>query len=214
MRFVFTLAWLVAATALARTQPPPKEVDATPQPRFGIPVKAKAYPQDTAKKALASAVEAVDRADMGYLVAHLLDPGFVELRLTDRAKPFEAAVELELTRLRDLQLANPEQVAREDRIPTDRALFRAMIVERSRERAFRQLVRDVEAKLLDDPQALRDMKKILRDGTFTDEPGGGVKAAHPAVKDRAIYFKKIGDRWFLENRQEDTAAKPPEGKKQ
>ena len=68
-------------------------------------------------------------------------------------------------------------------------------------------------KLLNDPQSLKDLKKIMRDGTFADEPGGA-RASHPDVKDRALYLKKIGDRWFLENRQEDTPAKGPEEKKQ
>ena len=62
MRLIFGLALFLTTATLARTQPPPKELDRTPQPRFGIPVKQKAYPQDTAQKALASAVEASKRA--------------------------------------------------------------------------------------------------------------------------------------------------------
>src|SRR5262249_34270206 len=203
---------LVASAALARTQPPPKELDTTPKPRFGVPYKQKAYPQDTAKKALASAVEAIGKGDFSYLVAHLLDPGFIELRLSDRAKQFEAPVELELSRLRDYQIRNPDKFQPEDRIPTDRVQFQALIVERSRERAYRQLLRDIETKLLNDPEAIKDLKKILRDGTITDEPGGA-RGVHPSVKDRAVYFKKIGDRWFLENRQEDIPKTSPEEKK-
>ena len=91
----------------------------------------------------------------------------------------------------------------------DRAKFNALIIERSRQLAFRQLIRDVEEKLLNDPQSVRDLRKILRGGTFTEEPGGGDRAAHPDVKDRAVYLKKIGDRWFLENRQEETPRKEP-----
>jgi hypothetical protein len=212
MRFVFALSLTVTAAALARTQPPPKEVTATLEPRFGIPVKIKTYPQDTAKKALASAVEAVEKADTSYLIAHLLDPGFVELRLSDRARQYEAAVELELARLRDFQIMNPDKFQPEDRVPLDRAKFNALIIERSRERAFRQLIRDVDEKLLNDPHALKDMKKILRDGTVADEPGGA-KATHPDVKDRALYFKKIGERWFLENRQEEAPKTGPDEKK-
>jgi hypothetical protein len=60
----------------------------------------------------------------------------------------------------------------------------------------------------DDPQSFRDMKKILRDGTFTDE-GAGTKAVHPIVMDSALFFKKIGDRWFLENRQAEEPKKEP-----
>lgn len=208
MRLLFCLTLLVASAGLAFTQPPPKALDTTPQPRFGIPVRLKAYPQDTAKKALTSAVEAVEKADTAYLIAHLLDPGFVELRLSDRAKQYEAQVELELSRQRDFQLTHPDKFQPEDRLPTDRAKFLAMIIERSRERAFRQLIRDIDEKLLNDPQSLKDLKKIMRDGTIADEPGGA-RATHPDAKDRALYFKKIGERWFLENRQEDLPKKDP-----
>lgn len=208
MRLILAFTVLVASAALARTQPPPKEIDTTPAPRFGIPVRLKAYPQDAAKKTLASAVEAIERGETGYLIAHLLDPEFVELRISDRAKQLAPSVELELATLRDLQLRNPESVRREDRLPTDRALFNQAIAQRSREQAFRQLVRDVNDKLMNDPVALKEMRRILRDGTIADDLAGA-KATHPDVKDRAIYLKKIGERWFLENRQEDAPAREP-----
>ena len=206
MRIAFALALLVGLATLARTQEPAPNLDV----RFGIPLKLKAYPQDTARKALASAIEACEKPDTAYLIAQLLDPGFVELRLADRAKQFEAPVEVELANLRDFQNANPDKFQPAERIPNDRTKFKALIVERSRERAFKQLIRDVEDKLREDPQSLKDLKKILRDGMFADEPDGGARATHPDVKDRVLFFRKIGERWFLENRQEDTAKKPPE----
>lgn len=210
MRLFFAFSLIVTSAAIARTQPPPKAVDTTPKPYFGVPVKLKAYPQSTAKKSLASGIEALEKGETSYLVAHLLDREFVELRLSDRAKQFEAAVELELAQLRDFQIRNRDTILPEDRLPTDRAAFNNLIIERSRERAFRQLARDIEEKLLNDPQSLRDMKKILRDGTITDEPGGA-RASHPDVRDRALYFKKVGDRWFLENRQEELPRKKDPG---
>lgn len=206
MRPVFALVLVASSASLALTQPPPKEVEKTVQPRFGVLVKAKAYPQDTPRKALASAVEALEKGETSYLVAHLLDPGFVELRLADRAKQLEASVEVDLTRLRDFQLANRDRVRSEDRLPTDRDRFGAAIEQRSRELAFRQLVRDVEEKLLNDPESMKDLRKILRDGQFASE-ADGARATHPDVKDRALYLKKIGDRWFLENRQEEIPKK-------
>ena len=95
----------------------------------------------------------------------------------------------------------------EPQLEGDRELL-AAVVEKSRERAFKQLIRDVDQKMRDDPQSLKDMKKFLRDGTFTDE-GGGVKVVNPTVMDRALFFKKIGDRWFLENRQAEEPKKEP-----
>jgi hypothetical protein len=208
MRLIFALALVVTTTTLARTQPPPKEIDKTPQPRFGVAYKQKTYPQETPQKVLASAVEAIEKGDTAYLIAHLLDPGFIELRLSDRARQSEALVEVELSRLRDFQLANRDRIAPEDRLPTDKAQFNALIIERSRARAFRQLIRDIDEKLLNDPQSVKDLRKIMRDGTFTEEPGGA-RGTHPDVKDRALYFKRIGDRWFLENRQEENPKKEP-----
>jgi hypothetical protein len=208
MRLVFALLLLVTTTTLAWTQPPPKAIDKTPKPRYGVAIKLKAYPQDTPRKALVSAVDAVEKGDTAYLVAHLLDPGFVDLRLNDRIKLFEANVELELSQQRDFQLANRDKFVPEDRLPTDRAKFEALIQDRSRQLAFRQLIRDVEDKLLNDPQALKDLRKIMRDGAFSDEPGG-TRATHPDVKDKVLYLRKIDDRYFLENRQEDAPKKEP-----
>jgi hypothetical protein len=206
MRFAFALVLLSGIIVLADDETP-QLILKEPEPRYGVAAKLKIYPQTTAKKALESAIDACDKGDYAYLLAHLLDPGFVEVRLTERAKQFEAQVEIDLSRLRDFQYANPDRFKPEDRLPLDKKKFAAVIVEQSRERAFKQLIRDVEQKLRDDPQSLKDMKKILR-GTFTDE-GGGVKAVNPTVKDSALYFKKIGDRWYIENRQADDAKKEP-----
>jgi len=208
MRLIFSLALFAGAVGFAWCQPPGGEVPKDTDPRFGFPVRLKAFPQDTAKRALASTVEAIERSDLPYLVAHLMDPGFVDLRLGDRAKQFEAPAEQELSRQRDAQIRNPEKYKPEERLPTDRVKFAALIVAKSRELAFKQLVRDVEDKLLNDPQSIKDMKKILKDGKFEDVETGA-KATHPDVKDRAVYFRKIGERWFLENRQEEQPKKDP-----
>ncbi|MCE9565241.1 MAG: hypothetical protein K8U57_24680 [Planctomycetes bacterium] len=204
MRLLFAIVLVSGSVAFAQ---PPKEGELPKDvpPRFGIQYKVKAYPQDSAKKALNSTIEAIEKGDTPYIVAHLLDPGFVELRVADRSKQYEAAVEIELSRLRDLQIRNPDKYAPETRLPVDRVKFRALIIERSRERAFRQIVQDMEAKLIDDPQALKDLKKLLRDGMPTDTETGA-KLTHMDVKDRALYFRKIDDRWFLENRHEDIPA--------
>lgn len=211
MRLVFALVLLAGSVALAQ-DPKDKqpEISDTPVPRYGVPPKVKTYPQDTPKKTLASAIEAIEKGELSYLVAHLMDPVFVELRLGDRAKQYEAGVEIDLSRLRDLQIRNPDKYAPEDRLPLEKPKFVALIVQRSRELAFKQLVRDVSDKLLDDPQALKDLRKLLRDGKLEDTETGA-KLTHDAIKDRALHFRKIGERFFLENRQEDAPApkEPP-----
>jgi hypothetical protein len=141
----------------------------------------------------------------------LLDPAFVEARLTDRAKQFEPGVEDELVRLREFQIRNANKVDPANRVPLDPVQFRAMVKEKTREQAFRQLLRDVQEKMRDDPESLKDMKKLFREGTVTDL-NMGAKITHMDVKDRALFFRKIGDRWFLENRQEELPPKKEPGK--
>ncbi len=211
MRFVFSIVLLAGSVALGHTrQPPDGGVPTDPQPRYGIAAKPKLYPQNTAKRALLSAVEALEKGEIAYLVAHLMDSDFVEARLADRAKQFEEIAELELSRLRDFQLRNKDKFRPEDRLPTDREQFKALVVTKSREQAFKQLVRDVETKLLNDPQALKDLKKILAAGTFIDTETGA-KAIHEQVKDRALFFRKIENRWVLENRQDELPPKKDPG---
>ena len=199
MRPVFALT-LLAGTAVLAQEPVAKE----PEARFGLAPKLKVYPQATPKLALRSAITAILDGDTAYLVAHLLDPGFVELRLADRAKQFEAEIDSLLARRRDDQIRNPDKYAPADRVPTDRGKFIALVVDESRKAAFRQLVQDINQKILDDPESFRDMRKLLADGTFEDAETG-TKVTHPAVKHRALYLRKIDNRYFLENRQDAQA---------
>src|SRR5262245_18921656 len=68
------LAWLVFLTL-------PLALAAQAGARYGIDRDAKAYPQATAKEALASALKAIDDKKVDYLVAHLADPTFVDDRV-------------------------------------------------------------------------------------------------------------------------------------
>ena len=203
MRTAFATVVLLGACALVHAQPVKD-----PDPRYGIPARVKLYPQSAPKAALKSALERIDAGDFAYLVAHILDPKFVDEAVADRAKGYEAAIERELAQLRDFQRANPDKVAPGTFVPFDPKEFRAVAAAKARERGFKQLLRDVEEKFKEDPQTLKDMRKIARDGAFVEgEPSAS--AAHDTVKGRTLYFKKIGDRWFLENRQADEPTKDP-----
>lgn len=203
---------LLAAVLSASAQNAPKSATDTPT-RFGLPARPKTFPQGTAKDALRSAIEAAEKNEYTYLLAHLIDPQFVDARLVDRAKQLEPAVEVELANLRKYQKANPDRVARENRVPDDPGEFKAYTADEARTRAFRQLVRDTTDKLVDDPQALKDLRRFLREGTFTDV-AGGVRVTIPEVKDRSVFLRQIGDRWFVENRQVEDARKEPAEKKE
>ena len=51
-----------------------------------------------------------------------------------------------------------------------------------------------------------EMKRFLRDGEFTGT-GDAAKVTLKDVKGKAIYFTKVNDRWYVEDRKEDAAAK-------
>ena len=178
---------------------------------FGIPAKPKSYPQDTAKKALASASRSHQQGATRAISSPICSiAGFVESRISDRANQFAPTIEFELVKSSEFQqIRNPDGIAPKTAFQLILCGFSALVIERSRERAFRQLVRDVEDKMLNDPVALKQMKQILRGGTIAEEPNGGARATHPDVKDRAVFLKKLGDRWFLENRQEEAPMKAP-----
>lgn len=195
MRLLFAVALLLYTSAIISAQS-----EKEPDPRYGVKPRLKQYPQNTPRESLKSALAAMDKGDYSYLVAHLLDPKFVDDAVTERTKLFEATAEVELAKLRDFQRANPDRVAKEDRVPFDQAEFRARVAVRAREMAYKQLVKDVAQKFADDPQVAKDFRRFLTNGTF-NEAAPAATATHTGVKNRTLYFKNIDNRWFLENRQ-------------
>ncbi len=205
MRPVLALAGLVMMTTLAESQPMPKDPN---PPRFGRPDRPKEYPQATPKQTLESVIAAANQGDFNYLVAHLLDPAFVDARLASRTSQYLPAVESELSKLRSFQLQFPETVTPANKIPEKADEFRTRVSEEAAKRAFTQLVRDVQFKLTDDPEVVKDLRLFNRQGSFPDANAADttVKVGHADIRDRAVYFKKIGDRWYIENRQTDEKA--------
>jgi hypothetical protein len=185
----------------------PGEKEADLGQRYGINPRVKSYPQDTPKAVLKSVVAAIENADYSYLVAQLLEPRFVDDGVADRGRPFEAGAEADLTRLRDYQRANANTIALEDKLPTDPQEFRALVVTRARTRGFKVFVREIEQKLTDDPQVVKDFRRVLRDTPFPNAETA-IAVTHPDLKGRSLYFKKIGTRWFLENRQVEEKKEP------
>ena len=185
----------------------PKEPEAVPD-RFTVKHKPKNYPQGTPKEVLNSAIEATAAGRADYLVAHLLDPAFVEARIAERARFLEPGIEGELVELRNNQRLRPGSVTASERLPDDPRAFRAIALKVAQDRAIRQVMADVQARIVDDPDALKLLRRFLREGTFADSDPTA-KATLPDVKDHAVFFKKIGDRWFLENRHTEAPAPMP-----
>jgi len=206
MRRLILLAGLAVALAPAAQAQPPAVVEV--EPRYGIPGNPRLFPQTDPKTTLASAVKAVESGRYDYLVAHLMDEKYVEGRIDDRARLVEPAVDAELRALRDRQKRDTAFDKRLQ-LPDDPVQFNERVRQEARVRAFRQVVRDAEEKLTDDPTLVKELRRYLREGDFT----AGTNAAAAAlrdVKDRQVFFKKVGERWFIENRQQPAPeAKPP-----
>ncbi len=209
MRYILALALGFTTGGLALTQPPPK-VEEGPPTRFGYPYRDKAFPQFTPKETLESVVLAIEKADMPYLVSNLIDPAFIDARLLERARQLEPSVEQELVELRNFQQQNLDRVAPDARIPNDPVKVRAMVAERAREQAFKQLVRDVQEKLIEDPESAKDLRRFLRLGDFPADAAAGMtfRLSLADVKDRALFFRKVGERWYIENKQFDDGPPP------
>ena len=65
---------------------------------------------------------------------------------------------------------------------------------------FEAFVKEMTTKYADDPKVLEDMKRFLKEGEWE---GGETTAAVKLkdVKDRQMFFHKIGKLWYLENKQ-------------
>ncbi len=65
---------------------------------------------------------------------------------------------------------------------------------------FEELVKEVAGHLAGDPTLMKDLKRIVAAGEWEaadTEASAGLKEN----KDKRVFFRKVGKRWFLENRQ-------------
>jgi hypothetical protein len=130
--------------------------DAKPAAPFGIEADPAAYPQATAKDALASVLKVIDNKRIDYLLAQLADPKFVD----ERVKVYDGN--------------------------------------------FDTLVKETTEHLANDPTLLRDLKKFAKQGEW-DVAETAASVFLKDNKDKRAYFRKIGSRWYLENRQKEKA---------
>jgi hypothetical protein len=71
---------------------------------------------------------------------------------------------------------------------------------------FEELVRETTAKLTDNPATLKELQRFLKEGEWeTGETTASAKLKD--IKDRQVFFRKIGPRWYLENRQKPEPSK-------
>ncbi len=71
---------------------------------------------------------------------------------------------------------------------------------------FDELVRETTAKLGNEPGSVKELSRFLKDGEW-EVADTTATARLKDIKDRQVFLRKVGDRWFLENRQKPEAAK-------
>lgn len=193
------IAAYVLTVAFAVAQAP--RADEVPT-RYDVSPLLKLYPQSTAKLALDSAVKATEKGRFDYVAAHLIDPKFVDAEAKKRGEAFLGEAEVILRIRRDREKRAGSDVSRDQRLPDEPRLFQPFVEVAATEMGFQRLVADLRELVANDPGTVRDLRRFLRDGTW-EEGGDTAKVTLRDVKDRAVFLKKVGMRWFVENRQVD-----------
>jgi hypothetical protein len=195
MRKTLAVAVVLGAlgvTAWGQDEPPP--------PRYGVPPNLELFPQDTAKAALSSVVKAVEKERIDYLAAHLIDPAFIDQKVTERAQSLEREVAADLRALREAQARNPAATPREDRVPADPKGFDEAVRREAARRAFRLVAQDIRGTLDENPDHLRDLRRVLREAPITDA-GDTASAALRDASDRQVFFRRADNRWYVQDRK-------------
>jgi hypothetical protein len=71
---------------------------------------------------------------------------------------------------------------------------------------FEEMVRETAVQLVDNPDTVKTFRRFLKEGKWEGEKGTEASAKVNGVKD-TLYFRKIDDRWFLENRKKGSTEK-------
>jgi hypothetical protein len=75
--------------------------DDQPPRRYGISADLEKYPQATPKETLGSVIKAIENKRIDYLLAHLADPQFVDMRVQDYGGKFDEVVKEAQKKLAD-----------------------------------------------------------------------------------------------------------------
>ena len=203
--------------------------------RYGVPPTPEFYGQGTARDALASAASLLEKRRYTYLVAHLLDPAYVDAEVAARAKALEPAVEKRLAAVRATQRGTLSGGTPADAvIPTDPPAFQARVRAEAEREAFEGMAKAIGDNLSEFPENVAHLAAVARDGTVT-EADAAATAQVAGVPGKKVYLKRasvlglkdvavVGKdgkpaiaqqesgvvRWYVEDRQ----AERPEPKKE
>ena len=72
--------------------------------------------------------------------------------------------------------------------------------------SFDEFVKETTTKLHDNPAIVKEMTRFLKEAEWEGGESTAV-ARHKEIKDKEMYLKKVGNRWFLENKQKPEAKK-------
>lgn len=228
MRSVHAVAVLLAVGSAAVAE---ELKDITLPTRYGISPSGDLYPQGTPKEALASAAKLVEKGRYAYLLAHVVDPAFVDARVAERARAVTPAVEKRLTGVREDQKRNLRaDTPPEDVVPLDPAGFANKVRAEAEKQAFTDLVRAMQENLAEFPENVQQLLTVNRTGAIA-ESGPTATAETKDLPNKKVFLKQLPvaalkesrilvdgkpatrqdpttvQRWFLEDRQQEVKAK-------
>ncbi|HEX3314706.1 MAG TPA: hypothetical protein VHR72_07420 [Gemmataceae bacterium] len=161
--------------------------------RYNIEYNPVGYPQKTPQEGLKAIVRALDAGAYEYMLAHLVDPKFVDTRV---AEYFTTMFPKELLRKEDEEIALAEDALTRKRleIGKERRLFDRRVL------SFVRLVKETRKHFSEDPVLLRELRQMARDGEWDADDTKGT-CSLKAVTTRKAFFKAQEGRWFMEERQ-------------
>jgi hypothetical protein len=137
-----------------------------PLNRFGYNLDEMTYPQKTPQETMKSIALALSRRKVEYMLAHLVDPHYVDYWI----ERYKAA------------------------FPKGSDAARTLI-------AFDRLVNETHKYYVNDPLILKELRQFAKDAEWEEKDAlavGSVKT----MPGRKAFLRRVGDRWFLENRQQ------------
>ena len=66
---------------------------------------------------------------------------------------------------------------------------------------FERLVRETALHFQEDPLLLKELRQFLREGDWGTD-NGSARASLKGASPRRVFFRKLEERWFLENKQQ------------
>jgi hypothetical protein len=184
---------LLAATFTLRTAAQEGEIRQLDR-RYNIDYNPINYPQKTPQEGLKAIVKALDSGAYEYMLAHLVDPKFVETRV---AEYFTMMYSKDLLRKEEetIALAEDLKIRKRLEVERDRRLIDRQVL------AFGRLVKETRKHFAEDPALVRELHILARDGEW-DADETKANCSLKMVTPRKAFFKIRENRWFMEERQQ------------